>query len=240
MHIRQLTLALVAGLGLSVAWPVQAAGKAAGVAKKGSVLQNLAGEYLHRPARDVATLATALPAGNENDKGSAALVRVADGADGGNPTCHLLLLEGQPGMPGKVLSGLQLSVCPRYDQGKATQLSRVQLDKRRGAWRLRLDSQRMDTIAKGVETSLLWALVADLGDGSGARLVFERTSTTFRSKQEPTTNQAESCEAPVVVSGQEPEGLRITCDTETMLGNLAKRQKSTFEYAWQGDRFAPK
>ncbi len=240
MHFRKSTLALVAGLGLAVSGPTFAAGKAVGVAKKGSVLQNLAAEHLHRPVRDVAILATALPASNENDKGSAALVRLVDGAEGGNPTCYLLLLEGQPGMPGKVLSGLQLSVCPRYDQGKTTQLKRVELDKRRGAWRLRLDSQRMDTIAKGVETSLLWALVADLGDGSGAKLVFERTSTTFRSKEEPRTNQAETCDAPVLVAEQEPEGLKITCDTETMLGNLPKRQKSTFEYVWQGDRFAPK
>jgi hypothetical protein len=95
-------------------------------------------------------------------------------------------------------------------------------------------------MAKGVESSVLWALVADLGDGQGHKLVFERTSTTFKSKEDPKMNQAELCDAPVLQSGQEPEGLKITCDTETMLGNLAKRQRSTFEYAWQGDRFAPK
>jgi hypothetical protein len=225
-----LTLALLT----AVALPVHAAGK------KASALQTVAAEHLHRSVGEVAILATANPLANENSTGSAALVRVAEGADGGNPTCHLLVLEGRASTPGKVLGSLQLSLCPRYDQGKHTQLTRVELDKRRSAWRLRLDSQRVDTMAKGVESSVLWALVADLGDGQGHKLVFERTSTTFKSKEDPKMNQAELCDAPVLQSGQEPEGLKITCDTETMLGNLAKRQRSTFEYAWQGDRFAPK
>jgi hypothetical protein len=229
-------LMIVFAFGAAVSTPGIAA-----PAKKASILAQLAADHLHRPLRDVAVLVTAVPAATENVQGGAALVRVADGADGGNPTCHLLQLEGRPGAPGKVVSALQLSVCPRYDKDqKGAQLARVELSRKWSAWRVRVASQRMDTMAKGVETSVLWVLAADLADGAGVKAVFERTSTTFRSQEDIKQNQAESCEAPVLLVGDEPDGLAITCDTETMLGSLPKRQKSTFAYAWQGERYAPK
>ena len=161
--MRKLLLAVVS-LSLGTAAPAFAADK--GGAKKGNVLLQMAADYLHHPQRDLAVIATAVPYTTDNVQGAAALVRVADGSDGGNPTCHLLQLEGRAGAPGKILSELQFSVCPRYDKDqKQGGLERVNLSSKWGAWRVHLFSQRMDSMAKGVETSVLWGMAADLGDG---------------------------------------------------------------------------
>lgn len=210
--------------------------KAAGA----SVLATIAGQHLGKGARDVGVLASAAAGGNE--PGGAALVRVSDGTDGGLPVCHLLTLEGPPSSPGKVVGAIQLSVCPVYDKdaAKGARLDRVPVSRRWNAWRLRVDSQRVDQLGKGVESQIFWALAADLNDGQGARLVFERTSTTFKSKEQPQQNQAEVCEAPVIQVGDPPEGLSLQCDTETTLGTRTKKLRTTFAYSWQGDHFAPK
>lgn len=209
-------------------------------APRSNALVSLAANHLGAPSRDVAVLVTANPLPRENASGSAAVVRVDDGSDGGIPQCHLLILAGRPATPAKVEAAERLPVCPRYNQGKGALLQRIELDTRRSAWRLRLGSERYDTMAKGLETLGLWALLADLGDGKGLRTVFERTSTSFKSKEEPATNQAEVCDVPVLRSGQAPETLELPCMTETMFDKVPKRQKIVYQYAWQGDRYLAK
>ncbi|MSP92984.1 MAG: hypothetical protein EXR79_14490 [Myxococcales bacterium] len=193
--------------------------------------------------RDLTLLATAVPDAKENRNGSAALVRNDQGKDGGLPACWLLGLEGRPATPGRVETVIKLPVCPAGSP-KGTELGRTLLGKR-AAWRVRLESARADTFAKGVESRVLWALAADPGEGAGLKVVYERTSTTFKSRTDPGTNQLEQCEAPAVVNGSEPgsdddwPGLATTCETETMLGSMPKRERLTFRYQWMGDRYLP-
>lgn len=206
--------------------------------KKAPILATLAAEHLRASVRDVTILATAVPNERENSPGSAAIVRVDDGRDGGLPDCHLLVLAGRPATPGKIDAALRLTTCPRGEQKKGSSLQRISLSGRHDAWLAHLESQRYDSMAKGAEHAKLWAIVGQSGVGAEPRLLFERTSVTFKSPSDPKLNQAETCQAPVVKQGaQEPEGLEITCDTETMLGNLPKKQRQTFRYLWAGDRF---
>ena len=193
--------------------------------------------------RDLTLLATAVPDAKENRNGSAALVRNDQGRDGGLPACWLLGLEGRPATPGRVDAVIKLPVCPAGPP-KGTELGRMMLGKR-GAWRLRLESARADTFAKGVESRVLWAVAADAGEGAGLQVVYERTSTTFKSRTDPGTNQLEQCQAPVVSavgdgSDDEWPGLATSCETETMLGSLPKRERLTFRYQWMGDRYQPR
>jgi len=209
--------------------------KASGGGGGGGPVVAVATDYLHAKARDLKVMAVAVPYNAESSNGSAAIVRVDDGSDGGNPVCHLLLLAGKPSSPGKVESSVKFTVCPRADQGKDTLLSRVQMGGKRYAWQLRLSTARYDAMAKGTEHSQHWALVAEMG--TGPQVVFERTSTTFKSPSDPATNQAEVCQAPVIKGESEPESAEVACDVEMMLGKLAKRSKAVFRYVWQGDRF---
>ena len=187
----------------------------------------LAAMHLGKSAKDVGVLASAAAGGNE--PGGAAVVRVSDGTDGGLPTCYLLTLEGAPSSPGKVVAALQLNVCTVYDKDAArgAKLDRIPVSRRWNAWRVRVDSQRVDTVAKVLETQLLWGLAADLNDGQGLRMVFERTSNSFSSKEQPQQNQAEVCQAPEVQVGDPPAGLSQVCDTETMLGTRVKKLRTT-------------
>lgn len=224
-------------LGMLLATTAQAKGVSAG-GKGGPVLTKLVAEQFKVSPKDVKILTSAAP--NPEEPGGAALVRVDDGTDGGNPVCHLVLLAGRPATPAKIDATLKFSVCPRADQGKASVLKRISLG-RRNAWLLKLDSQRYDLMAKGGESQLLWAIATDMGDGAGLREVFERLSTTFKSKEQPALNQSEVCQEPkVAISAGEPQGLSITCDLESMLGNLTKRTQSNFGYMWDGSSFAAK
>lgn len=198
---------------------------------RGGAAHKLAVAHLGAGAKDVTVLASA-DAGSS--PGSAAIVRVDNG--GGAPRCSLLVFEGRSAAPEKVVAAEKLSVCPAYDKDKQpAALERVPLTERRGAWRVHLGSKRMDAMAGGVETRQLWALVADTG--SGMHVVFERTSTSFKGQKDASANSSEVCEAPVLPLGSEPSTLTITCDTMAMLGAAAKKQRSTFSYSWQGDRF---
>ncbi len=226
MRVRFLLLALAAASLVPTLTPASAtAGGRGGAAHK------LAVAHLSAGPRDVTVLATA-DAGS--GPGSAAIVRVDNG--GGAPRCSLLVFEGRSSAPEKVVATERLSVCPAYDKDKQpAALQRVPLTERRSAWRVHLGSKRMDAMAGGVETRQLWTLVADTG--SGLHAVFERTSTSFKGQKDTSANMAEVCEAPVLAMGSEPSTLSITCDTMAMLGAAAKKQRTTFQYTWQGDRF---
>jgi hypothetical protein len=212
--------------------------KGAASAKASPALAKLAAEYLKANPKDVRVLVAA--AGMAEEPGGGALVRVDDGADGGNPICYLLTLAGRPSSPARIDASLKFAVCPRADQGKTSRLERMNLG-RRNAWLLRLDSARWDSMAKGGESALYWAIATDMGDGAGLRPVFERTSTTFKSKDQAALNQSEICKTPTVaISAGEPQGASIVCDVESMMGTLAKRSEMTFGYMWDGSQFAPK
>lgn len=195
----------------------------------------LAAEALGTNAKDIQILAVANPLDRENNAGSAALIKVDDGRDGGLANCHLLELAGKPYGPGKIEAQMRTSVCPQ-GAAKGVQLARVALSGRHEAWQVRLETARYDSKAQGGETAILWGLY--VRDGSSLRGVWERTSTTFKSKADPAMNQAEVCSAPQISQGsQDPDSVTVDCDTETMAGNLPKRRKQSFKSTWQGDRY---
>jgi hypothetical protein len=203
----------------------------------------LAAPAVRAEARDMTLIATAAPDAKENRNGSAVLVRVDVGKDGGLPACWLLELLGRPATPGKITASFKLSVCPGGPT-KGSTLARVHLGGKRWAWRARIEAVRADTHAKGLETRVLWALAADLGEGQGTKLVLERTSTTFKSQKDPAVNQMEQCQAPEVVQGggddpNEWPALVMACETETMLGTLPKRESATVRYVWMGAVYQP-
>ena len=206
--------------------------------KASPALAKLAAEYLKAHPKDVRVLAAS--AGLAEETGGGALVRVDDGADGGNPICYLLATAGRPSSPARIDASAKFTVCPRADQGKTTHLERISLGRRNG-WLMRLESQRWDSMAKGGESQLYWAIASDLGDGAGLRPVFERTSTAFKSKENAALNQAEVCKAPVVtLSAGEPQGASITCDIEGMHDRTVKKSQQTFGYMWDGSQFSAK
>jgi hypothetical protein len=206
--------------------PAAASAKAGGAA-----LQRLAAAQLGAGPREVAVLASAAAT---SGPGGAAIVRLDRGS--GAPTCHLLALAGAPPKPERVTAAARLSVCPAYEKGKQPkELKQVELFDRRLGWRVRLGSQRMDTLAGGVETRQLWALYGAGGDSLPA--LFERTSTTFRGAKDSAANVAEVCEAPAIDAGAQPPRLTIACQTMTMLGAAAKKARPTFTYRWTGARF---
>jgi hypothetical protein len=233
LRVVVVSLSVLVSAGL-FALPVSAKGR------KASPLVALAAEVLHRDARDVTVLATALPAAREQAYGSAALVKVDDGSDGGVPTCWLLELSGRPTSPGTVASQTQLSVCPTGAEAKQTRLSRVALSLKHDAWLLFTATQRVDSYAKGMAKSGLWALVGVAQPGETPRIVFERTSTAFFSKADPSANSSEVCQPPVIAGGGvEPTTLSLQCDSEAMLGKQVKRSRATIGYSWNGERFLP-
>jgi hypothetical protein len=188
--------------------------------------------------KDITVVAVAEPLEREHAAGSAALVRVDDGRDGGMPSCWLLDLAGKPYAPGKIDSRARLSVCP-MGPAKGAQLRRVALSVKHEAWLLRIESQRYDSKAQGGETAALWGLYGKLAGESEVRPLWERTSTTFFSKVDPSSNQAERCQAPqVAAAGQEPDTVTIDCDTEITFNKLTKKAKQTFRSKWAGDRYS--
>lgn len=188
--------------------------------------------------RDITVIAVAEPLEREHAAGSAALVRLDDGRDGGLPNCWLLELAGKPAGPVKIDSKTRLSVCPGGPT-KGAQLSRVPLSKAQEAWQVRIEQIRYDSKGGGGEQGILWGLYGRTQGQSETRALWERTSMTFKSRTDPTVNQAEVCQAPQIdSSGQEPGPIAISCDTETMLGKLPKRAKQTFRSAWSGDRYS--
>lgn len=208
--------------------------------QKPATLQSICVSYFHAAARDVSVLATALPLAHEGSPGSAALVRVADGSDGGNPTCHLVLLAGRPSGPGMVQEALRLDTCPHYDKDKkGALLSRVALGANRAAWQLKLQSQRMDAIAKGVEAQQLWALASKASAEAPLKLVWSFLSTSFTSQNDPRMNQSETCETPIIQAGSDAQGLTLSCDTMAMLGSLPKRERIVRKFRWSGEDFQP-
>jgi len=218
---------------LCVATPAEATRPATA----GHPVTRLAAQHLGASLRDLTLIATALPLERERSDGSAALVRLDDGRDGGLPSCYLLDLAGRPFAPGKVEAHLRLSVCPSGPV-KAAQLARVALSAKHEAWQVRVEAARYDNKAQGAETAVLWGLYGRYGTAE-VRALWERTSTTFRSKTDPGMNQAETCAAPqIAAGGQEPASVAVECDTETTLGKLPKRARQTFRSNWVGDRYS--
>ncbi|MEY3014999.1 MAG: hypothetical protein RIT45_3734 [Pseudomonadota bacterium] len=177
--------------------------------------------------REVAIIASATA-----DGAGAVVVRLARDV----PVCHLLVLDAAPGRATEVKAAARLDVCAVYDKdAKSARLARVPLTSRHGAWRVFTESKRMDAMAKGVETRRLWALYSDRGGSLDN--VFRRVSTSFQSKANRAVNSAERCDAPEFAVGDEPTTLQIGCETEAMLGDSLKKQRTTFRYTWSGSRF---
>ncbi len=190
--------------------------------------------------RDITVLAVAEPLGREHAPGSAALVRIDDGRDGGLPNCFLLELAGKPAGPVKIDAKFRLSVCPS-GPAKGVQLARQAISNHQEAWLVRLEHLRYDSKGHGSESSILWGLYGRPLGESEPRAVWERTSTTFKSRDDPGNNVAEVCASPeIAAGGQEPSTITITCDTEVMLGKLPKRAKQTFTSVWSSDRYVAK
>lgn len=188
--------------------------------------------------KDVQVIAVADTLEREHAAGSAAMVRLDDGRDGGLPSCWLLDLAGKPAAPGKIASRTRLSVCP-LGPIKGAELRRVAVSVKHEAWQVRLESQRYDSKAQGGETAVLWGLYGKFSGESEVRPLWERTSVTFFSKVDPSSNQAERCQAPqIAASGQEPDSVTIECDTEITFNKLTKKAKQTFRSKWDGDRYS--
>ena len=222
-------------LGVALA---QVAVPAAQASAKPASLPSLCASHFHVAARDITVLATALPLSREGSPGSAAVVRVSDGSDGGNPICHLVLLAGRPAGPGVVQEALRMETCPHYDRAKkGALLSRVALGAQQAAWQLRIESQRMDAIAKGVESQQLWALVAKSNAQAPLQTIWSFMATSFASPADPKMNQSETCETPLIDGGA--QSLTLNCDTMAMLGTLPKREKVVRKFRWMGEGFQP-
>lgn len=227
-------LALCVTVG-SLSLPVDAAGKKSSGGGGGHPIVRLAAETFSGSTKDIALLAVANPLDRESSEGSAALVRLDDGRDGGLPTCYLFELQGKPYSPGKIAAQQRMSVCPAGTP-KGVQLARVALSGRHEAWQVRLESARYDSKAGGGETAAFWGLFSR--QGGDFKSLWERTSTTFKSKSDVALNQSEQCGAPQIATGsQEPESVTVVCDTETMAGKLPKRARLTFKSSWAGDRY---
>ncbi|MSQ81934.1 MAG: hypothetical protein EXR77_03335 [Myxococcales bacterium] len=226
---------LSAVLTLLLVVPVSAHAGKKSASASGHPVVRLAAQALGGNVRDIALLAVAVPLEREKADGSAALVRLDDGRDGGLPTCYLLELAGKPYGPNKIEAQQRMSVCPAGPP-KGAQLSRVAISGRHEAWQVRLESARYDTKAQGGEMAVFWGLL--VRSGSEIKSLWERTSTTFKSKTDVALNQAEVCTPPqITVGGQEPDLVTVHCDSETMAGKLPKRAKLTFKSSWAGDRF---
>lgn len=213
------------------------AGLAAKPSATGHPVARLLAEAESANLRDITVITVAEPLEREHASGSAALVRLDDGRDGGLPNCWLVELAGRPAAPGKIDAKLRLSVCPSGST-KGAQLARAPLSKSMEVWQVRLEQLRFDSKGGGSEQSILWGLYGKTQGDAEARALWERTSTTFKSRTDPTVNQSEVCQAPQLdASGQEPGPIAIECNTETMLGKLPKRAKQTFRSAWSGNRY---
>ena len=218
-------------------WMLAGAGMAQAKPAPSPVVQ-LAAAALGADARDVRVLASAVPAPREQAAGSAVIVQVDDGRDGGVPGCFLLELAGRPTAPGSVTSQTRLSICPAGAETKQTKLLRVQLSLKHDAWLSFTANQRVDSYAKGMSKSGLWALVGKTDPAGETRLLFERTSTSFQSKADPSANAMEVCQQPkIAADGVEPTTLTLQCATETMLGKQVKRGSLTASFSWNGEGY---
>ncbi len=212
-------------------------GQAAKPSAAGHPVAKLLAEAESANLRDITVIAVAEPLEREHSSGSAALVRLDDGRDGGLPNCWLVELAGRSSAPGKIDAKMRLSVCPGGST-KGAQLVRAPLSKAMEAWQVRLEQIRYDSKGGGSEQSILWGLYGKTQGDTEARALWERTSTTFKSRTDPTVNQSEVCQAPQLdATGQEPGPIAIQCDTETTLGKLPKRAKQTFRSVWSGNRY---
>jgi len=190
-------------------------------------IKKLAVRHFSVESRDARVIATA----SSPDKKRAALVRLQNNDV---PVCHLLLISGKRKL--KLDKAIRLSVCAAYDKdARAAKLKRVPLTTHRDAWRVFVLSKRVDAMAKGLETRRFWGLYTNAGSLSST--VFERTSTSFKSKANRAVNQAEICDAPVFSVADAPTTLTMNCKTEAMLGGYIKRNTATFKYGWMGGRF---
>lgn len=235
MLSKSLPALLIVGL-LALPAVAVAGGKKAGT-PSGHPIVRLLADAQSASIKDITLIAVGNPLDRENGAGSAALVRLDDGRDGGVPICWLLELAGKAFGPGKIEAQLRLSVCPTGPV-KGAQLARVALSAMHEAWQVRIESARYDSKAQGVESAALWGLYGKYGT-TELRPLWERTSTTFKSKADPTMNQAETCGTPEIsAGGQEPDAVTVHCDTETMLGKLPKRAKQNFRSAWMGDKYS--
>ena len=212
-------------------------GLAAKPAPAGHPVARLLAEAESANLRDITVIAVAEPLEREHASGSAALVRLDDGRDGGLPNCWLVELAGRPSAPGKIDAKMRLSVCPGAST-KGAQLLRAPLSRSMEAWQVRLEQLRFDSKGGGSEQSILWGLYGKAQGDSETRALWERTSTTFKSRTDPSVNQSEVCQAPQLdSSSQEPGPIAIECSTETTLGKLPKRAKQTFRSSWSGNRY---
>ncbi len=182
---------------------------------------------------DVSVIATAKGA-LRSSKIGAAIVRLKHEAV---PVCRLLILDGAPRSAKNVVKDIRLPVCAAYDKdARKASLRRVDFTTRKGAFLANLFSKRMDAIARGVETRRFWGLYAD--DRSGAKTVFERTSTSFKSQVNKAIDQTETCEPPSFSVSDKPSTLTIDCKTQTTLAGALNTKRSSFRYQWKHGRFA--
>lgn len=155
------------------------------------------------------------------------------------PTCHLLLLNAPPRRATKILKSFRTRVCAAYDKhAKKAKLKRVQLTSRHDAWRAYIHSVRADAIAKGAETRRSWALYSD--GGATATRLFQRVSTSFKSKANSAVNQAETCEPPAYPVGDAPTTLTMTCKIEAQLESRVTTNTNVYSYVWKDGRFSLK
>ena len=152
------------------------------------------------------------------------------------PVCYVLLLDAPPRRATKILKSFRARVCAAYDKhAKKAKLRRVQLTNRHDAWRAYIHSVRADAIAKGAETLRFWGLYSD--GGATATTLFERVSTSFKSKANSAVNQAEVCQPPAFPVGDEPSTLTMVCDNEAQLESRVTTTTNTYNYVWKSGRF---
>lgn len=200
------------------------------VARTARGVKKLAMARFNVSAREIGIVAKA----NATSQGDAVVVRLLNTDV---PVCQLLILDARAAAATKIVTAIRLPVCAAYTkESRDSRVTRVQLTNGRSAYRVNLNSRRMDAIAKGVETLALWGLYADMG--TGFRAVFERTSTSFKSQVNNAVNQAETCSAPTFAVSVSPTTLTIACTTVRMLGGAATRKTATVPYQWQDGRFA--
>ena len=189
--------------------------------------------HLHVGTWDLAVLATAA----EISTRFAALVRVANGADGGNPVCHLMVLSGNEDQPKTVEQDVRLHACPRGDEGADQTLLQPQPLGSVGAWLVRVIAGRYERKGRGVEMQQQWTMVAEMADG--ARVVFEHVATSFKGAADESFDQSETCTAPTVQFGQrgEPASARIGCDQLVRRDSYVRPSHHVYEYAWIDGQF---
>lgn len=198
---------------------------------RGSKLKKLAMAKFDVGSRDVAIIATA--------KGPASGAVVVRLQNSDVAVCRLLVLDAPPKRATRIVKAFRLRVCAAYTKhAKATKLKRIALTTREDAWRVFVLSVRADALAKGAETRRLWAIYSDAKDNS--KEVFNRVSTSFKSKANAAVNQAEVCDPPEFAVASAPTTLTLQCNNEARLESRTITKTNTYEYVWRGGRFDPK